>query len=134
VVSDEDEGRATADNVVSIKDAKPESRVYERTIVMNNRRYDSTVCQHKGPFIVETKLGGVECGDCGAMLNPIYVLEVLAGYEAYWNMRQRDLSKYLAELNEQIKERTRTRCTHCGNMTAIKFKHEMPRTWVPQPY
>lgn len=130
-MSDDDK---TCDNVISIKDMKPVERTYERTIIANGRRYNPGACEHKGPFVVDPKLGTVECGDCGAMLNPIYVLEVLAGHETYWNMRQRDLSKYIADLNEEIKDRTRTKCTHCGNMTAIKFKRELPRTWAPQPY
>jgi DNA-directed RNA polymerase subunit RPC12/RpoP len=109
-------------------------RVYERTIVDNSRRYAPERCDHKGPYIVDRKLGSVECEDCGARLNPIFVLEMLASQEAYWNLRQRDLAKYLAEINAEIAERTRTRCTHCGNMTAIRFKKEMPKTWVPRPY
>lgn len=131
----EDDGEKTTDaKVISIRDGKPSERTYERTIIDNGRRYQTNACPHKGPFIVDRKLGTVECGDCGAALNPIYCLEVLACGEAYWNLRQRDLAKYLAEINAEIEGRTRTRCTHCGNMTAIKFKKEVPRTWVPQPY
>lgn len=131
---DDEHDKATDSNVISITSGKPEDRIYERTIIANERRFNPQQCPHKGPFIVDRKLGSVECKDCGAMLNPIYVLEVLACQEAYWNMRQRDLSKHLANINQEIKERTRTKCTHCGNMTAIKFKGEMPATWVPQPY
>lgn len=131
----DDEGdKTTESNVISISAGKPGDRVYEKTLIANDRRYEPHACPHKGPFVVDRKLGSVECKDCGALLNPIYVLEVLACQEAYWNMRQRDLAKYLAEINKEIEERTRTKCTHCGNMTAIKFKGEMPRTWVPQPY
>ena len=64
-----------------------------------------------------------------APAQPLYVLELLAYQEAYWNKRQEELTTYLKEITEEIKERTRTRCTHCNNMTAIKFKHELPRTW-----
>lgn len=120
--------------IVSIRDGRPSARLYETTIINNSRRYVPQACKHKGPFVVDNKLGTVECQDCGATLNPIYVLEIIAAQEAYWNMRQRDLAKHLASLNEEIKERTRTKCTHCGNMTAIRFKAEMPQTWVPEPY
>lgn len=120
--------------IVSIRTGKPDERTYERTITNNSRRYDQHNCQHKGPFIVDRKLATVECGDCGALLNPIYVLEILACHEAYWNMRQRDLHRYLEQINKEIEGRTKTKCTHCGNMTPIRFKGEMPKTWVPQPY
>jgi hypothetical protein len=130
----DDEDKTEDPKVVSIRDGKPSDRTYERTIIANDRRYSPQACNHRGPFIVDRKLGTVECGDCGASLNPIYVLEVLACGEAYWTMRQRDLSKYLSEINKEIEGRTRTRCTHCGNMTAIRFKKEIPHTWAPQPY
>lgn len=130
----DDEGDKTEDKVISIRTGKPEDRTYERTLIANERRYNPNQCTHKGPYIVDRKLGSVECGDCGALLNPIYVLEVLASKEAYWNMRQRDLGKYLNELNKEIEGRQRTRCTHCGNMTAIRYEKKPPQTWVPQPY
>jgi hypothetical protein len=130
-----DETKDDENNVISLRSAKPdEKRTYERTLIANSRRYDSNRCQHKGPYVVDRKLGSVECGDCGALLNPIFVLEMLAAHEAYWNNRQRDLAEYLKQINSEIEGRTRTRCTHCGNMTPIKFKKEMPRTWFPEPY
>lgn len=122
------------DKIVSIKSGKPVERVYETTLIDNSRRYNQHKCPHKGPFIIDKALATVECNDCGALLNPLYVLELMAYRETYWNMRQRDLSKYLSELNKEIEDRTKTRCTHCGNMTAIRFKGKMPQTWVPTPY
>lgn len=115
--------------------AEGAAKVYEHTMVSNTRRYRADACRHKGPYIVDAKLAAVECGDCGAFLNPLYVLEKLAHSEAYWNQRQKDLSAHLAKIEEEIKDRTRTRCTHCGNMTAIRLKHEtMPHTWRAEPY
>lgn len=122
------------DKIVSLRPGNPESRSYERTIIDNSRRYNQQACSHKGPFTVDSKLGTVECGDCGALLNPMYVLERLALKETYWNQRQKDLTEYLTEINKEIEDRTRTRCTHCNNMTAIRFKRELPRTWVPGAY
>lgn len=130
-MANDDEGDS---NVVSLRGDRSEKRVYATTMVSNSRRYAVDQCQHRGPYILDRKLACVECGDCGAMLNPLFVLEILANREAYWNMRQRDLGKYLDEINAEIKERTRTKCTHCGNMTPIRFKREMPRTWMPDPY
>jgi DNA-directed RNA polymerase subunit RPC12/RpoP len=125
---------AKASNIIHLHPGTPGERTYQRTIIDNSRRYRQDQCAHKGPYIVDRKLAAVECEDCGAYLNPLYVLEMLAYKETYWNTRQEELTTYLATVNEEIKDRTRTRCTHCGNMTAIKFKHEVPLTWVPTPY
>ncbi len=104
-----------------------------RTITVNRRKYRTDQCRHRGPFQVDTTLACVECGDCGAMLNPLYVLEVLSCHEAYWNARMRDLREFIAYLDKEIEGRVRTKCVHCGNMTPIRFNREPPRTWVPQP-
>lgn len=127
---DEDAGA----QIVQLHPGRSCERVYETTIVDNSRRYRQSECKHRGPYLIDRKLAAVECQDCGAYLNPLFALEMLAQQEAYWNMRQRDLAKYLAEINQEIKDRTRTKCTHCGNMTTIRFKGEMPKTWMPQPY
>lgn len=134
--NDGDDDGKSDEKIVELRPDQPRdgARVYEHTLIANGRRYRQERCPHKGPYTVDNKLALVECGDCGAMLNPIYVLEMLAAREAYWNMRQRDLKKYLDEINEEIKDRTRTRCTHCGNMTVIRLKGRMPQTWVPDPY
>ena len=104
-----------------------------RTITVNRRKYSTDQCRHRGPYLVDTTLACVECRDCGAMLNPLYVLEVLSCHEAYWNARMRDLREFIAYLDKEIEGRVRTKCVHCGNMTPIRFNREPPRTWVPQP-
>lgn len=127
-------GEDKDDNVISFAKAKDAERTYEKTIIENKRRYGPGHCPHKGPYLFDQTLATVECGDCGSLLNPLFVIEVLANREAYWNRRQKELAEYLGQINEEIKERTRTKCTHCGNMTAIRFKKEMPQTWHPGPY
>lgn len=123
-------------NVVKLRadDGEPKPpEVPTPTIQMNRRRYSVDRCKHRGQYIVDSTLATVECGDCGAALNPIFVLEMLAWQEAYWSTRMRDLQRYLAAINKEIEGRQRTKCTHCGNMTAIRFGTEMPRTWVHPP-
>ena len=127
-------GSEEEEKIVALRPGKPDARTYERTMIDNSRRYSQGTCPHRGPYTIDRKLATVECGDCGALLNPMFVLEQIAYREAYWNMRQKDLGKHLSEINKEIEDRTRTKCTHCGNMTAIKLKAEMPRTWVPRPY
>lgn len=129
-----DEPPDGGDNVVNIRppgDTRPE--VPHPTIVVNRRRYASDRCQHRGPYYVDKTLATVECGDCGAALNPLFVLEVLACHESYWNVRTRDLQRYLDQINKELDGRQRTKCVHCGNMTPIRFTADMPRTWVHQP-
>jgi len=129
------EGPDDRPNVINLRppgDSKPE--LPTPTISANRRRYTTGECKHRGPYLVDNMLGTVECGDCGAALNPIFVLEILAWHEAYWNARLNDLRKHLAEINKELEGRTRTKCTHCGNMTPIRFLAEMPRTWVPGPH
>jgi len=138
-MDEDDEGRRTLDEkVVELRPqpGKDEARVYTRTMTdcLNQRRYTTAECQHRGPYLIDRRLATVECQDCGALLNPLFCLEMLACHEAYWNMRQRDLSQHLAYLNKEIEGRTRTKCTHCGNMTPIRIAKELPRTWVPRPY
>lgn len=113
-----------------------EPRAYSITMVdtLNQRRYRTQECPHRGPYLVDRRLATVECQDCGALLNPMFCLEMLSAHEAYWNARQKDLAKHLEYLNEEIATRTRTRCAHCGNMTPIRIAKEVPRTWVPRPY
>ena len=103
------------------------------TLVDNTRRRRPDACEHKGPYTVDRALAAVECGDCGAYLNPIFVLQQLAHQEAYWNQRVQDLETYANALKAEIAGRSRTKCTHCGNMTAIKFEAHLPQTWIAAP-
>lgn len=57
----------------------------------------------------------VECGLCGTRLDPMFVLRQMAHYETQWH---RGRARYLDEM-KRLKERSRTKCTHCGNMTKI---------------
>jgi len=123
--NEQDQGK-----IIQLHPGRVEDRTYTKTIIDNTRRYRQGECAHKGPYIVDRKLAAVECQECGAYLNPLYVLEKMAVEETYWNQRLKDLIKYIEEVKQEIEGRTRTKCTHCGNMTAIKFHAELPRTWV----
>lgn len=71
-------------------------------------------CQH-GNFLVDDKLGEVECGRCKAKLNPIWALSRLA-------MEESDLRRAWAHLRAEIelmKPRLKTKCDHCGKLTPI---------------
>jgi DNA-directed RNA polymerase subunit RPC12/RpoP len=72
------------------------------------------VCQHKH-FDVDARLQEVECRDCKAKLNPMWVLVALSHEE------HRLLDRW-ARLQAQIQsmsEKTRTKCKNCGKFTPI---------------
>lgn len=57
----------------------------------------------------------VECGACGAKLDPMFVLLILAHKENQWI----ETRKLYQEEMERLKKRSRTKCQHCGEMTRI---------------
>lgn len=81
-------------------------------------------CNHTTcTYIVDEKLAEVQCGDCGAKLEPVWVLRQLCEKEARWNERRREF----LELQEETRGRTRTRCQHCDQMTAINVSGRLSR-------
>lgn len=76
-------------------------------------------CQHfNGPFEVDEKSGDCKCLKCGERVTPIFVLKQLMRMESQW-MRTRDA--YQDEM-KRLKERSRTKCQHCGQMTRISYR------------
>lgn len=75
----------------------------------------TAACPHFGPFLVDDKAATVECQQCGERLDPMYVLGRLAREETRWHETHKRYHEELARL----KERSRTKCQHCGEMTRI---------------
>lgn len=123
------EDKNNDDNIVMIGDARVTDK-NEKTIIHNPRRYSQHACQHKGPYTVSEEDWTVECGDCGGLLNPVWCMIKMAKKEAYYNQRIHNLVEHFKGINEELKTRQRTKCTHCGNMTAIRFKSSLPYTWL----
>jgi hypothetical protein len=68
-----------------------------------------------GPYIVSEAMAFVQCATCKAMLNPFFVLgELLHRQSNFMAMHER----YQDEMR-RLKERSRTKCRHCGEMTPI---------------
>lgn len=91
----------------------------ERTAVLPFEIGRPEPCLHSplmgATYIVDTKLAEVECGKCGAKLNPMFVLQQIAAEDrrmAQARERYQDEQKRLAN-------RQRTKCDHCGKMTRI---------------
>lgn len=76
---------------------------------------ESRGCQHRNGFRLNDKEDCVICRDCGAKLNPMYALKMLANQETRWHEAR---SRYQDEM-KRLDERCRTTCEHCGKMTKI---------------
>lgn len=76
---------------------------------------DPCMFRHKGPYLVDEKLAEVECGTCHKLLNPMHVLAELARLETRWH----DYRQTYQEQVERLRERSRTKCERCGQMTRI---------------
>ena len=66
-------------------------------------------------YIVDEAAAEVECSNCKARLNPMWVLARLAHNETQYH---EFASRYQEEM-QRLSERTRTRCDYCGKMTRI---------------
>lgn len=76
-------------------------------------------CKHyRGPFEVDEDSGVCVCKECGGSVTPIFVLKRLMSSESRWNSSREN---YLEEM-KRLKERSRTKCQHCGGITAISRK------------
>lgn len=67
------------------------------------------------PYVVDESEAMVECGRCGEKLNPMWVLGKLATYDRRLAESQ---ARYQDEM-KRLRERQRTKCDHCGQMTRI---------------
>lgn len=70
---------------------------------------------HFTQFEVDTESHACKCLGCGQSVSPYVVLDRLMRQESQW-MRTREA--YLGEM-ARLKERSRTKCQHCGEMTRI---------------
>lgn len=73
-------------------------------------------CAHRNTtFEIDLAAGDCKCLGCGERVTAIFVLEKLMQEESRW-MRTR--AAYQDEM-KRLKERERTKCQHCGQMTRI---------------
>lgn len=66
-------------------------------------------------YVVDEKLAEVECGKCGAKLNPMWVLAQIASHDRRLHEAQ---ARYQDE-QKRLAERSKTKCQHCQKMTRI---------------
>lgn len=74
-------------------------------------------CDHRMPVTYKIRPGEaeVECGRCGARLDPVWVLTQLANRESRYVYNR---ERYNDEMR-RLAERSKTACEHCGKMTRI---------------
>jgi hypothetical protein len=69
-------------------------------------------------FEVDVDGGKCKCLGCGEEVTPIFVLQQLMNKESRWN---RTREAYQEEMR-RLKERSSTKCNHCGQMTRISHR------------
>ncbi|HHG3329084.1 TPA: hypothetical protein ACPVYZ_004250 [Vibrio parahaemolyticus] len=81
-------------------------------------------CKHNR-FTVDTQLGYVKCGICNEHLNPMWVIEQYANSEH----RLFQQVNRLSALTKILKDKTKCKCEHCGQMTKIESSREMNKAY-----
>lgn len=85
-------------------------------LVEKGRNTPGAECRHHfTSFEVDTDNHQCKCLKCGERVSPFIVLQELMRLESQW-MRTREA--YIEE-SKRLKERSRTKCQHCGEMTRI---------------
>lgn len=91
----------------------------ERTVVRPFEVRRPEPCLHSpllgATYIVDEKLAEVECGKCGAKLNPMWVLAEIARNDR----RMQEAAIRYQDEQRRLAERQRTKCEHCERMTRI---------------
>ena len=88
----------------------------ERSVVQLHEVGRSVECSHLFvQYLVCDSAAEVECGRCGAKLNPMWVLIRLASEDRRMEESQK---RYQDEL-KRLEGRSRTKCRCCGKMTPI---------------
>lgn len=97
---------------VRFKQPLPDDRVVVRPWEVGKREE----CRHLNcQYIISEELAEVECGRCGAKLNPMWVL----GQLAHSDRRMHEAAERYRDEIKRLNERSRTKCQHCGQMTGI---------------
>jgi len=79
------------------------------------KRTHSFKCKHN-TYLVDDKLGYVECGICGEHLSPMWVLEQFCNSESRANLRIIELNR----IANKAEKKNRCKCEKCGEMTRIQ--------------
>lgn len=76
-------------------------------------------CSHwQGPFEIDEKAGTATCLKCNEGVSLLFVLLELMKQESRWMQTRKSYQEEMARL----KERSSTKCNHCGKMTRISHR------------
>jgi len=89
----------------------PEPSLVSKTVL--NKVWNKK-CWHR-QVVVDDSLNTVECKLCGETLNPMWVLDQLCDKEHRYYMRLKELN----DTANQVAEKLKCKCLHCGKMTPI---------------
>lgn len=92
---------------------KPRTTSTERVLTMA----PSYKCMHRR-FSIDERLAQVTCSDCKERLDPMVALVSLSHQES----RYHELHERYQDEMKRLKERSRTKCRHCGEMTPISYR------------
>lgn len=87
----------------------------EQSTVLRKAGTFQRKCRHNA-YIVDDQMAEVECGLCGAKLNPIWVLTQLCNKQS----RAAEEFKNFKELAEKAKQKNLCKCEKCGEFTRIQ--------------
>jgi len=99
--------------ILPVKFSKPAPD--ERTLLHPHEVQSSKCMHYPGHFIIDASLAEVTCADCKEKLNPMWVLQQLAGRDR----RFAEAHETYAKQMKRLSERERTKCDHCGKLTRI---------------
>jgi len=97
---------------------KKGDKVHERVVSIQEKKKKSTDCQHDCA-LVDEDLWQIECAECGEILDPIHYLMEIAKEERMVKFRLDGMKAEYERIKDALKNRTRTRCEHCGKQTKI---------------
>lgn len=81
----------------------------------NHRSFYANGHMHSVTYYLRKGETEVECSRCNTRLDPMFVLTILANEETQWS---RNRERYIEEM-KRLRERSRTKCLCCGQMTEI---------------
>jgi len=97
---------------------KKDGKTHERVVSVQEKKGKSNRCQHDF-VLVDEELWNIECSQCGEILDPIQYIIRLARDEELVKLRLDCMKAEYERIKAALKNRTHTKCEHCGKTTKI---------------
>jgi ribosomal protein S27E len=118
-----------ADKTFTLLTHDDNGKPVEKTISIKARtHYDKAFdeCPHNH-VIIDEDLWAVECSNCGEKLDPIGFLIRLGRDESWEEFRIQKLRNEYKRITDILAIKTKTRCEHCGKITAINTEADIKK-------